>query len=65
MFDDVQGQRTGSRGAYTAATAGLLYKPAPYLWLRPELRYDSNADSRPFEGRPGLFTAAADVVVRW
>jgi hypothetical protein len=65
FFDDAQGQRTGSRGLYTGATAGVTYKPAPYLWLRPEVRYDNNADSRPFEGKANLYTAAADVDVRW
>jgi hypothetical protein len=64
LFDDAQGQRTGFRGVYTAATAGVLYKPRPWLWLRPEVRFDHN-DARPFEGKPDLFTAAANVVVRW
>jgi hypothetical protein len=65
FFDDVQGQHTGFKGLYTAATTGVLYKPTPYLWLRPELRYDNNAESRPFEGKPSLFTATMNVVVRW
>jgi hypothetical protein len=65
FFDDVQGQRTGSRGLYTAATAGVTYKPTPWLWLRPEVRYDNNAESRPFEGKANLFTAAFDFVLRW
>jgi hypothetical protein len=33
--------------------------------LRPELRYDYNAESRPFEDKHGLFTAAMDVILRW
>jgi len=65
FFDDVQGQRTGFPGLYTALTAGVTYKPAPYLWVRPELRYDRNGESRPFEGKPNLFTATMDVIVRW
>jgi hypothetical protein len=65
FFDDVQGQRTGFRGLYSALTTGVTFKPAPYLWLRPEVRYDTNAESRPFEGRANLFTATADVIVRW
>jgi hypothetical protein len=64
FFDDAQGQRTGFPGLYTAVTAGVLYKPAPYLWLRPEVRLDHN-DARPFEGKPALFTATANVVLRW
>lgn len=65
FFDDVQGFKTGFRGLYTALTAGVTYKPTPAVWLRPELRYDHNSDSRPFEGKPNLFTAAMDVIVRW
>jgi hypothetical protein len=65
FFDDCQGQRTGSPGLYTAATAGVTYKPLKSLWLRPELRYEFNSDSRPFEDKHGLFTAALDVIVCW
>jgi hypothetical protein len=64
LFNDAQGQRTGFTGVYTGATAGVLYKPWPWLWFRPEVRFDHN-DSRPFEGKPNLFTAAMNVVVRW
>jgi hypothetical protein len=65
FFDDPQGYKTGFRGLYTAATAGVTYKPTPWLWLRPEVRFDHNADSRPFEGKPDLFTATMSAVVRW
>jgi hypothetical protein len=65
FFDDFQGQRTGFRGLYVAPTVGLTFKPWKSLWLRPELRYDYNTESRPFEDRHGLFTATTDVVVRW
>jgi hypothetical protein len=65
FFDDPQGFKTGSKGLYTAVTAGVTYKPTPGVWLRPELRYDHNSDSRPFEGKPNQFTAAVDVIVRW
>jgi hypothetical protein len=64
VFDDAQGQRTGYRGVYEAVTLGATYKPLPYLWVRPEIRYDQN-DSGPFEGKPNLFTAALDFIVRW
>jgi hypothetical protein len=64
FFDDAQGQRTGFKGLYTAATAGITYKPLPWLWFRPEVRYDQNA-SRPYEGKPNLFTTAANVIIRW
>jgi hypothetical protein len=65
FFNDSQGQRTGFEGLYTALTAGVTFKPIKDLWLRPELRYDYNNDSRPFEGKHGLFTATIDVVIRW
>jgi hypothetical protein len=65
FFDDVVGNRTGFEGLYTAGTLGLLYQPTKSLTLRPEIRFDHNASSRPFAGAPDLFTAALDVIVRW
>jgi hypothetical protein len=65
FFDDAQGQRTVFPGLYTTLTTGLSFKPRKSITFRPELRYDYNTESRPFEGRHGLFTAAADVILRW
>jgi hypothetical protein len=65
FFDDAQGQRTGFAGLYTALTAGVNVRPRPGVIFRPELRYDYNGESRPFEDRHGLFTATADVILRW
>jgi hypothetical protein len=65
FFDDIDGQRTGFEGLYTALTAGLTFKPHRALWLRPEVRFDYNGESRPFEGKHGLFTATMDVILRW
>ena len=65
FFNDSQGERTGFEGLYTTITTGLSFKPHKAIIIRPELRYDNNAESRPFEGRHGLFTAAADVILRW
>ncbi len=65
FFDDPQGQRTGFTGLYTALTTGLTFKPQPWLYLRPEVRYDYNDESRAFTGHHGVFTAMMDVVVRW
>jgi hypothetical protein len=65
FFDDFQGQRTGSEGLYTAATAGVQFRPRKDVILRPELRYDHNGESQPFEGKHDLFTATMDVIVRW
>jgi hypothetical protein len=65
LFDDIDGNRTGFKGLYTAATSGLNFKLRPEIIFRPEVRYDYNGESRPFEGQHGLFTATADLIVRW
>jgi hypothetical protein len=65
FFDDAQGLRTGFKGLYTDLTAGLSFKPYRWITIRPELRYDLNADSQPYENHHGLFTAATDVILRW
>jgi hypothetical protein len=65
FFDDEQGQRTRFPGLYTAFTTGLSFRHRKSIVFRPELRYDYNGESRPFEGRHGLFTATTDVIMRW
>jgi hypothetical protein len=65
FFDDVDGNRTGFKGLYTATTAGLNFQPRKDIIFRPEIRYDFNNESRPFEDKHGLFTAAADIILRW
>ena len=64
-FKDTAGFRTGFPGWYTDFTAGINWKPQPWLIVRPSVRYDHNWDSSPFEGKPDLFTTALDVIVRW
>ena len=65
FFDDFQGQRTQFPGLYTDFTLGLMFKPWKSVIFRPELRYDYNGDSRPFEEKHWLITSAFDVIVRW
>jgi len=65
FFDDFQGQRTGSRGLYSALTLGLNFRLRPDIILRPEIRYDYNDSTRPFEDHHGLFTAGTDLILRW
>ncbi|MEX1229624.1 MAG: outer membrane beta-barrel protein [Planctomycetaceae bacterium] len=65
FFDDIDGNRTGAKGLYTALTAGFNWQMQKAIILRPEVRYDNNNKSQPFEGSHDLFTAAADVIVRW
>jgi len=40
FFDDVQGQRTGFAGLYTALTTGVSFRPRKDIIMRPEIRYD-------------------------
>lgn len=65
LFDDIDGNRTGFAGLYTALTGGLNFKPHRAITIRPELRFDYNGESRPFEDKHGLLTATTDVIVRW
>ncbi len=65
LFDDFQGQRTGFKGLYTSFTGGLSFSPRKAITFRPELRYDYNCNSRPFENQHGLFTASTDLIIRW
>jgi hypothetical protein len=65
VFDDFQGMRTGFPGPYTALTLGLNFRPYKSVIIRPEVRYDYNAESRPFEDKHGLFTATTDLILRW
>jgi hypothetical protein len=65
FFDDIQGQRTGFRGLYTDFTVGLNFHLRPGIILRPEVRYDYNDRTRPFEDHHGLFTAGTDLILRW
>lgn len=64
-FDDFQGQRTGFEGLYLTGTAGLTFKPSSSVILRAEMRYDNNVESRPFEGKRDLITAAVDLTLRF
>jgi hypothetical protein len=64
LFEDSKGVRTGTAGLYTAVTYGLTWKPKPWLYIMPEVRYDY-AQGRPFEGDHDLFTATIGAIVRW
>lgn len=65
VFDDNKGYKTGFEGIYTTYTLGAVYKFTDGLWLRPEFRYDYNGTSAAYSGENGLFTAAADFIIRW
>jgi Putative beta-barrel porin-2, OmpL-like. bbp2 len=65
FFDDVEGQRTGFPGLYETVTVGLSFQPIKAVTFRPELRYDYQDESAPFEGKHWLLTASTDMIVRW
>jgi hypothetical protein len=66
LFNDTKGVRTGADGLYTAVTYGLTWKPKPWLYVMPEVRYDHNSGTgTPFEGKRDLFTATIGAIVRW
>ncbi len=64
-YDDISGTRTGYKGLYTAATSGLYFQLRKNIILRPEIRYDYNCESRPYQGEHGVFTSAIDLITRW
>jgi hypothetical protein len=65
LFDDIDGQRTGFRGLYTVVTGGIQFRLRKDVIIRPEVRYDYNGRSQPFEGKHDILTAASDLIFRW
>ena len=46
-------------------TLGLIWKPKPYIWIRPEARYDWSQFTRPYiDGtKKSQLTLAVDVIL--
>jgi hypothetical protein len=67
IFWDNEGQRTGFAGTYYAATIGLQWEPCKSLILRPEIRYDVNNSSAPFDNgtRDNLLSGAIELILRF
>ena len=65
LWNDAEGQRTGFEGLYTAVTTGMQYSPVPDLLIRPFVRYDTNNQSTPFEGKHFIWTGALEAIVRY
>jgi len=65
VFEDTSGFRTGFKGLYTEVTYGVTYKPVNWLYVRPSVRYDNNANTAVWEGNQNLFTAAIELITRW
>jgi hypothetical protein len=65
VFFDPYGAATGSRSTFYEMTLGLPMKPKPWLWFRPEARYDWSQFTHPFSDgtRAGQLTLAFDVIV--
>lgn len=52
-FRDQGGVRTGFDDTYFEAALGLIYKPTPWFWIRPEIDYNGAVGAPPFETRTG------------
>ncbi len=67
IFRDNNGAATGSADNYYEVTLGLPYKPRPWLWIRPEARYDRAQYHHPYNDgtRSGQLTLAFDVIVQF
>jgi hypothetical protein len=67
VFKDAQGTATGNADTYYEMTLGLVYKPKPWLWIRPEARYDWAQFTKPFSDgtRGSQCTVAVDVIVQF
>ena len=65
VFRDNNGVRTGFADNFYEMTLGVIIKPKPYLWIRPEARYDWAQFTHPYADgtRNSQFTAAVDVIL--
>ena len=59
------GLATGVADVYHEMTLGLNIRPEPWLWFRPEVRYDWAQYSHPYNygTRSSQFTVAFDVIL--
>lgn len=65
IFNDEDGNRTGTKTVYNSAAASLAYSPNKWITLRPELRYDIAANGQPFSGKDNVFITTLDCLLRW
>ncbi len=65
LFNDTNGFRTGTETLYSENTLGMTWKPKPWLYIMPEVRYDYATKGTPFDGRRDLFTASIGTILRW
>jgi hypothetical protein len=67
IFRDNNGAATGSADNYYEVTLGAVYKPKPWLWIRPEARFDRAQYTHPFNDgtRSSQLTLAFDIIVQF
>lgn len=67
IFRDNNGAATGSADNYYEVTMGAVYKPKPWLWIRPEARFDRAQYSHPFNDgtRSSQLMFAFDVIIQF
>ncbi len=67
VFKDSNGTATGDADTFYEMTLGLVYKPKPWLWFRPEARYDWAQFTKPFSDgtRGSQLTLAIDVIIQF
>jgi len=65
VFRDNNGVRTGFADNFYEMTVGLIWKPKPWLWIRPEARYDWAQFTTPYDDatRSSQFTMAVDAIL--
>ncbi len=56
---------TGQTDNYFEFTLGAIYKPRPYIWIRPEARYDWAQYHTPYNDgtRNSQLTLAVDAIL--
>jgi hypothetical protein len=64
-FKDQGGARTGYNDNFYEFTLGMIYKPVPNIWIRPEARYDWAQFTKPFSDgtRGSQLTLGFDVIL--
>ena len=65
VFRDNNGAATGVAGTFSEMTLGLKLTPRPWLWIRPEARYDWARNTHPYsdDTRSSQLTLAVDMIV--
>jgi len=67
IFRDQNGAATGQADNYYEMTLGAAIKPKPWLWIRPEARFDRAQYTHPFNDgtRSSQLTLAFDIIVQF